>query len=99
MEELSGLVEIGVRVAAPEQGRPPIDTGTDNMHAAAARDAALRMLDHRLRPRARDGSDGRYLVARDDVEGFVAEVERYAGEHPELAVVCTGPWAPYSFAA
>jgi hypothetical protein len=99
LEELSGLVEIGVRVAAPEQGRPPIDTGTDYMHAAAARDAALRMLDHRLRPRARDGSDGRYLVARDDVEGFAAEVERYAAEHPELAVVCTGPWAPYSFAA
>ena len=53
----------------------------------------------RLQPRARKSAEARYLVARSDVAGFAAEVERYAREHPELAVVCTGPWAPYTFAA
>jgi hypothetical protein len=97
--ELAGYVEIGVRVAAPEPSRSPVRTGTDYMRAAGEREAALQTLDRRLRPRARDSSEGRYLVARSDVAGFAAEVERCAAEHPELAVVCTGPWAPYSFAA
>lgn len=99
LEELAGCVEIGVRVAAPERRRPAIRTGTDYMRAAGERDAAAQGLDRRLRPRAHDGSNGRYLVARSDVDGFIAEVEQYAAEHPDLAVVCTGPWAPYSFAA
>jgi len=98
LDELTGCVEIGVRVAPPEE-RTAVETGTDYMRAAGRRQADLRDLDRRLQPRARKSADARYLVARTEVAGFAAEVERYAREHPELALVCTGPWAPYTFAA
>ena len=98
LEELAGCVEIGVRVAAPEE-HTAVETGTDYMRAAGRREAYLRALDGRLQPRARKSAEARYLVARSDVAGFAAEVERYAREHPELAILCTGPWAPYTFAA
>jgi hypothetical protein len=29
---------------------------------------------------------------------FAAAIDRYAAAYPELAVVCTGPWPPASFA-
>jgi gas vesicle protein GvpL/GvpF len=38
-----------------------------------------------------------YLVRRGDIGAFADRVEQLAGRHPDLAVVCTGPWAPYSF--
>jgi hypothetical protein len=37
-----------------------------------------------------------YLVAADD-DALVAEVERLRGEHPDLMLEVTGPWAPYNF--
>ena len=39
-----------------------------------------------------------YLVGREDVAGFRTEVEKLARERPELELLCTGPWPPYSFA-
>ena len=39
-----------------------------------------------------------YLVRRDAVPAFTRLVDGYAATHPQLTVVCTGPWAPYSFA-
>jgi hypothetical protein len=98
LDELAGCVEIGVRVAPPEE-HARVETGTDYMRAAGRREADLSALDRRLQPQARKSADARYLVARSEVARFAAEVERYAQEHPELAVVCTGPWAPYTFAA
>ena len=38
-----------------------------------------------------------YLVRTPDVQRFSGEVSRLALAHPELALSCTGPWAPYSF--
>jgi hypothetical protein len=51
------------------------------------------------RPRAvADGTfTGSYLVPRAGVERFSETVQRLAGESPEIAIVCTGPWPPYSF--
>ncbi len=40
-----------------------------------------------------------YLVRTDEVDRFVRAVERLARRWPEFALSCTGPWAPYSFAA
>ena len=37
-----------------------------------------------------------YLVPAGD-DALVAEVERLRGEHPDLALEVTGPWAPYNF--
>jgi hypothetical protein len=39
-----------------------------------------------------------YLVRRERVERMRAQVARLQEEHPGLALVCTGPWPPYSFA-
>jgi hypothetical protein len=38
-----------------------------------------------------------YLVPRDDVDGFRSQVDDLATAHPDVALVCTGPWPPYSF--
>ena len=40
-----------------------------------------------------------YLVGRDDVDALREQVDTLAHAHPELEVLCTGPWPPYSFAA
>ena len=39
-----------------------------------------------------------YLVPEDGVAAFRDLVERLQKAHPELGIVCTGPWPPYSFA-
>ena len=39
-----------------------------------------------------------YLVPRDGVDDFRGEVVKLERAHPDLALVCTGPWPPYSFA-
>jgi hypothetical protein len=39
-----------------------------------------------------------YLVERASVEGFLAAVARAQDEHPDLSIVCTGPWPAFSFA-
>jgi hypothetical protein len=38
-----------------------------------------------------------YLVRTHNVEHFCAEVRRIQRENGQLALSCTGPWAPYSF--
>jgi hypothetical protein len=38
-----------------------------------------------------------YLVDRDRVEEFRSRVEALADEIEGAAIVCTGPWPPYSF--
>jgi hypothetical protein len=38
-----------------------------------------------------------YLVRTHDVDRFCAEVRRIQNENQQLALSCTGPWAPYSF--
>jgi hypothetical protein len=40
---------------------------------------------------------GSYLVAQDAVDGFRSHAEALANRHPDLRVVVTGPWPPYSF--
>jgi len=40
---------------------------------------------------------GAYLVGTHDVEQFRAEVQTLAAQHPDLRVLCTGPWPPYHF--
>jgi len=39
-----------------------------------------------------------YLVNRDRVEEFTERVRAIDERHPEIELVCTGPWPPYSFA-
>jgi hypothetical protein len=39
-----------------------------------------------------------YLVGRQDVDRFVALVGELQDANPDLQLLCTGPWPPYSFA-
>jgi hypothetical protein len=74
--------------------------------AAAALDAVHAVLAPFAREsRVRHQSGGRmlmsaaYLVEAAEVEAFTAEVARVDLAHPELALLSTGPWPPYSFVA
>jgi len=48
-------------------------------------------------PADRQGISAAFLVPRDRLASFQANVGRIADAHPELALLCTGPWPPYSF--
>ena len=41
--------------------------------------------------------NGAYLVAAEEVERFRGHVADVAADHPDLELVLTGPWPPYSF--
>jgi hypothetical protein len=38
-----------------------------------------------------------YLINNADLARFRATVERLQRSHPDVAILCTGPWPPYSF--
>lgn len=108
-----GCVEVSVRIAG-ESGQPPQSRdGASYLRALAASasriDAnateaheALRALalDSRVeRPAAGDVRfEGAYLVRRGDVDAFARRVDELAARTPDLPILCTGPWAPSSFA-
>jgi hypothetical protein len=54
---------------------------------------------HVVRPGQRRGEllVAAYLVGRDDVDRFAAEVAALDRRNPEFTLTCTGPWPPYSF--
>jgi hypothetical protein len=85
LERVRGAVELGVRVRGEGDA-----SGVHEAVAALARDSVVRAGPDLLR--------AAYLVDRDRVEPFVALVRRLQDEHPSLAILCTGPWPPYSFA-
>jgi hypothetical protein len=64
-----------------------------------AADDLRRTLEARARDSVQTSRDAGYLVARDDVDAFSSVVRRLLESHPAVDVLCTGPWAPYSFAA
>jgi hypothetical protein len=49
------------------------------------------------RPRPPELFRAAYLVDRDAVERFAAEVARLQDENAGLGILCTGPWPAYSF--
>lgn len=113
LADVRGCVELTVRVAADRADLPAASDGVSYMRArllAYESDAALsRHLADRLRHVSRAAvvadarlsrlvHDGCYLVRRQCVDEFARAVGDYAAEHPDLNVMCTGPWAPASFA-
>jgi hypothetical protein len=99
-------------VAAPED-TGATDSGRRYMLARLERvragDRLSADLDAALGPVARAASSsvvgseplvvtGAYLVARGDIDAFQARVDEFQRERPELTLICTGPWPPYSFA-
>jgi hypothetical protein len=85
-----------------EAGQQATDAA-ERLHAVAADHAVasrrLQPQDPRLTGEA--GTmllNGAYLVPADD-DSFVAAVDGFATQHPDLRVVVQGPWPPYSFAS
>lgn len=108
-----GCVELTVRIAAPAAAAPaPVDGAAYLRELAAAtgaRDSCIaethdaldtRALESRVEPLTRGTSlfRGAYLVRRPEVDAFAQAVDRLATRFPDMSIVCTGPWAPASFA-
>jgi hypothetical protein len=66
-------------------------------------------LDAALSPLTRDGTrrllpapqvllTAAYLISRDASESFTSRARSLADAHPDVRIVCTGPWPPYHFA-
>lgn len=113
LDEVTGCVEVTVRAARSAAPRPVGVGGGDYMRGrlrvVTADAAAAETLHALLRREARDAvvadpaltgvlHDACYLVPRDRIDAFAGAVTEYARAHPELSIVCTGPWAPASFA-
>ena len=113
LARVRGAVELAVRVHADDAAPAPSadvtapGAGGEYLRARIGRSHAAAELHEPLAALARDsvvqpGAEllrAAYLVERDRVAEFVARVRALQDERPELAVVCTGPWPPYSFAA
>jgi hypothetical protein len=99
LEHVRGAVELAVRVQ-------PAEPATGDLRALAARVAAADAVHAALAPLARDAVArpapdllrAAYLVDRERVDALVARVRELQQDHPDLAILCTGPWPPYSFA-
>jgi hypothetical protein len=102
LDHVAGCVEVGVRVV-PRRSTAEDEDGAAYMRARLREELAAEQVHRELAARARDSvrtsRDAGYLVARGEVGGFSVAVERLLESHPALDVLCTGPWAPYSFAA
>jgi len=102
---VDGCVELAVRVSrSTAYADRPVD-GTAYMRSRLHGVSAVSKLHAVLAEHARDTvvtqssllHDASYLVARDEVDDFARRVAAYGAAHPELDLVCTGPWAPASF--
>jgi hypothetical protein len=114
LAQVRGCVELGVRVLREEPPAPPAPgSGRAYMEARLARqeeaERLARQLHEPLATLARTSTrtvgqtprlllSGAYLVEPGDVEAFRSRVAELEAEHPQLSVVCTGPWPAYSFA-
>jgi Gas vesicle synthesis protein GvpL/GvpF len=99
---VGGCVEVGVRIVPRSDPEARAD-GAAYMQARLHEHRAVEEIHQALAAEARDSvrtsADAGYLVERGDVHNFSLAVERLLESHSALDVVCTGPWAPYSFAA
>lgn len=102
LDRVAGCVEVGVRIV-PRRERQDGNDGAAYMQARLREQLAVEEVHRVLAAEARDSvrtsCDAGYLVERSDVGAFSHAVERVLEAHPALDALCTGPWAPYSFAA
>jgi hypothetical protein len=113
--QVRGCVELGVRVVgeAPSSPSSP-PSGKAYMEARLARkeqtERLARSIHEPLAALARASTrtvdatprlllSGAYLVEPSGVDAFRSRLAELEVSHPRFAFACTGPWAPYSFAA
>jgi hypothetical protein len=103
LDLVRGCVELGVRVQVQERSVEEVASGGDYLRARLESTRPATELARRLELLVRASVDGgpgdtAYLVERSEVGALRETVDRFAATHPDVSVVCTGPWAPYSFA-
>jgi hypothetical protein len=102
LAHVAGCVEVGVRIVSSRDAEEASD-GARYMEARLREQRAVEEIHEALAAEARDSvrtsRDAGYLLASGEVDGFSLAVARLLESHPTLDAVCTGPWAPYSFAA
>lgn len=111
LDRVRGRVELSVRAIAPEEApAAPAVSGREYLEARIRDERAATALHEPLAAVAVDaarraaGTPGErlraaYLVDRESVPAFRAAVDELQREHPGTAILCTGPWPPYSFTA
>lgn len=110
LDKVRGCVEFGLRALATGASEHDEATGGDYMRARLEdlrrQDRLIAELHEPLSSLARESTLHRgpageiraaYLVEERNVEAFREAAGRVEGS-PGVTVVCTGPWAPYSFA-
>ena len=113
LERVQGCVEMGVRVVRQRDEKTRSSSGSDYMRGRLEAVQEAERLGEEIEAAVgrlvRDRIGGAtatrelvlriaYLVRRDEAEAFREAVETLATARPELAYVCVGPLAPYSFA-
>jgi hypothetical protein len=113
LAHVRGCVELGVRALVPAGERVAAESGAAYMQARLERRRETERLAEELHAPlaalARDATQtvgaterlllsAAYLVPEEAVAEFRELVARLEEAHPELGIVCTGPWPPYSFA-
>jgi hypothetical protein len=113
LERVRGCVELGVRIGFSHERNAEPRAGSDYIRGRAAHAAhvaaAVARLEVELRalseetvvPRLavqEDAYRAAFLVRREATPAFVSTVSGFAEAHRDAAVLCTGPWPPYSFA-
>jgi hypothetical protein len=109
-ERVEGCVELAVRLLDAKPSSVVAAAGGSaymrlRLREEARREALLSALHGRLQPHARCSTTrsragehtAAYLVATSDQGEFQRALDDFADAHPEVTIVCTGPWAPYSF--
>jgi hypothetical protein len=114
LDRVRGCVEIGLRIAGDDAARPaPAATGVAYMQGLREveeeRRRTIGALHEELTRLARETRidapvpaglrfSAAYLVDRGALAAARDRTDRFASGNPQLSVLCTGPWAPYSFA-
>jgi hypothetical protein len=88
-----------MRRVAQERRRQQAEDRAEGLAAGIHRLISACAVDHRLQVMPTDGlvMSGAYLVDRGDLSRMVDGVRAVARDHPELELLCTGPWPPYNF--
>jgi hypothetical protein len=111
LNRVRGAIELSVRVVAdgaPSHSSTPA-SGTEYLRAKSRGALVARAVHEPLSELARatvsrhprrpgEVLTAAYLVDRGAASDFAQRVARIQDAHPELRLLCTGPWPPYSFA-
>ncbi|PSQ09208.1 protein gvpF [Halobacteriales archaeon QS_5_70_15] len=95
LREADGMIELGVKVVAGEDGAVDADAIREDVEAELDPLSVRVSDDDQFSDRL--VLNRSYLVEREDREAFDDAVARIRDAHEEVTVQYTGPWAPYNF--